>query len=93
MFWLAISEPRSEIARIIVRDVYRKTVETAFGRSLICGLMGPRQCGKSTLARGIAATVPSHYFDLESPRDQLRLHNPELTLERLLGISARTAKA
>ena len=55
--------------------------------------MGPRQCGKSTLARGIAATVPSHYFDLESPRDQLRLHNPELTLERLLGISARTAKA
>ena len=48
--------------------------------------MGPRQCGKSTLARGIAATVPSHYFDLESPRDQLRLHNPELTLERLTGL-------
>ena len=54
---------------MIARDVYRKAVETALGRSPICGLMGPRQCGKSTLARGIAATVPSHSFDLESPHD------------------------
>lgn len=48
--------------------------------------MGPRQSGKSTLAREIAAAVTSHYFDLESPRDQLRLQNPQLALEGLSGL-------
>ena len=66
--------------------VYQKAVEKALGRSAVCGLMGPRQSGKSTLARGIAAATASHYFDLESPRDQLRLQNPELALGRLSGL-------
>jgi predicted AAA+ superfamily ATPase len=48
--------------------------------------MGPRQSGKSTLAREIAGAAASHYFDLESPRDQLRLQNPELALGRLSGL-------
>jgi predicted AAA+ superfamily ATPase len=48
--------------------------------------MGPRQSGKSTLAREIAGVAASHYFDLESPRDQLRLQNPELALGRLSGL-------
>ena len=68
---------------MISRVFYQKAVEKALGRSPICGLMGPRQSGKSTLARGIAASAASHYFDLESPRDQLRLQNPELALGRL----------
>jgi predicted AAA+ superfamily ATPase len=71
---------------MIPRARYRKAVETALGRAPICGLMGPRQSGKSTLAREIAGVAASHYFDLESPRDQLRLQNPELALGRLSGL-------
>jgi len=33
------------------------------------GLLGPRQCGKTTLAKGLS----EHYFDLEQPSDRLRL--------------------
>jgi len=33
------------------------------------GLLGPRQCGKTTLAKGLSR----HYFDLEQPSDRLRL--------------------
>lgn len=65
---------------------YKAAVERALSRSPVCGLMGPRQAGKSTLAREVAAVAPSHFFDLESPRDQLRLHNPELALSRLEGL-------
>jgi uncharacterized protein len=31
------------------------------------GLLGPRQCGKTTLAMGLSR----HYFDLEQPSDRL----------------------
>ena len=35
----------------------------------VVGLLGPRQCGKTTLARDWSP----HYFDLEQPSDRLRL--------------------
>ncbi len=45
-------------------------------------LLGPRQIGKTTLARGIAAEVPeSLYLDLESPRDAARLADPDRYLD------------
>ena len=48
---------------------------------------GPRQCGKSTLARAIAVTAPAvTFFDLESPADQQRLETPEQTLAPLRGL-------
>ena len=68
------------------RDSYKIAVERALGRSPICALLGPRQCGKTTLARALAADRVSHYFDLESPRDQLRLQNPEMALAGLKGL-------
>ena len=43
-------------------------------------LLGPRQVGKTTLARQLAAEQPSLYFDLESERDRARLGEPELNL-------------
>lgn len=52
----------------------------------MCALLGPRQCGKTTLAREIAQGRESHYYDLESPRDILRLQNPELALGALRGL-------
>jgi predicted AAA+ superfamily ATPase len=56
----------------------------------IVAIIGPRQVGKSTLARDIAdAYGPSHYFDLERPRDLARLSEPEGAL-RLLGFAQRS---
>lgn len=52
------------------------------------GMIGPRQCGKSTLSRQFATIVktPVHFFDLESPRDQARLTEPLTALEDLEGL-------
>ena len=61
-------------------------MKQALGRAVICALLGPRQCGKTTLARGLAESGAAEYFDLESPRDQLRLSNPELALGECRGL-------
>jgi predicted AAA+ superfamily ATPase len=44
---------------------------------------GPRQCGKTTLARQLAGTSKSTYFDLENPVDLTRLSEPMTALESL----------
>ena len=50
-------------------------------------LLGPRQCGKTTLARLVAAREPvSTFFDLERDADLRRLENPEQTLGPLGGL-------
>jgi hypothetical protein len=46
-------------------------------------LTGPRQVGKSTLARAVVRPAPSNVFDLEDPRDDARLGEPTLSLPRL----------
>ena len=43
-------------------------------------LLGPRQVGKTTLARTIGERRPSLYLDLESDADRARLTEPELSL-------------
>ncbi|MCB1768706.1 MAG: hypothetical protein KDJ31_03235 [Candidatus Competibacteraceae bacterium] len=40
-------------------------------------LLGPRQCGKTTLARMLSANQPVAWFNLEAPSDQQCLQNPE----------------
>lgn len=52
----------------------------------IVALMGPRQCGKTTLARMLAEYEPASYFDLENPIDSQRLSNPLRTMEGLSGL-------
>jgi predicted AAA+ superfamily ATPase len=49
-------------------------------------LLGPRQCGKTTLARALAAEQSSHYFDLEHPADLARLEEPFTALSKLKGL-------
>jgi uncharacterized protein len=49
-------------------------------------LLGPRQCGKTTLARQLAAGSKSTYFDLENPIDLARLSEPMTALEHLRGL-------
>lgn len=56
----------------------------------VVALLGPRQCGKTTLARMLSGEDPSfkreNYFDLENPADIQRLTNPVLTLKPLKGL-------
>ena len=62
-------------------------VRAAFSVHPIAALTGPRQCGKTTLARRMAAHAPrSAYFDLEAAVDRRRLTAPEQTLGRLNGL-------
>ena len=49
-------------------------------------LYGPRQCGKTTLARQIAEAGTGEYFDLEDPVSQRRLSEPMLALRDLRGL-------
>lgn len=46
-------------------------------------LVGPRQCGKTTLAKSMKF---QHFFDLENPRDARALAQPQTTLENLKGL-------
>jgi len=52
----------------------------------IAALLGPRQCGKTTMARMIADRQPSTYFDLENPVDLRRLTAPLNVLQELSGL-------
>jgi predicted AAA+ superfamily ATPase len=49
-------------------------------------LLGPRQCGKTTLARALASKRKSTYFDLESPNAFRAMSDPHTTLVDLRGL-------
>ena len=70
------------------RTPYLKTIRERLRDNPIVSLVGPRQAGKTTLARALAneSTEPVHFFDLESPSDLARLSNPELVLRPLKGL-------
>jgi uncharacterized protein len=57
----------------------------ALGRSRVVALLGPRQCGKTTLARTIVDPRSRGYFDLEDPLAVTRLSEPMTALDRLTG--------
>ncbi len=61
-------------------------IATVFKVHSVAALLGPRQCGKTTLARKIAEGEPCTYFDLENPVDLRRLSAPMSTLEELSGL-------
>lgn len=56
-----------------------------FRATPVVAILGPRQCGKTTLARQYAKNRAT-YFDLENPRDVQRLDEPFLALEGLSGL-------
>lgn len=71
---------------MIRRTEYLNRLTTAIGRSPVTALLGPRQCGKTTLARELAEHQPATFFDIESLPDRRRLQNPELMLGGLSGL-------
>lgn len=73
---------------MIIRQSYLNLIAGGFSRGPIVSILGPRQCGKTTLAHqfiGHQAPKTVSWFDLESPKDLARLQNPELTLSKCRG--------
>ena len=70
--------------------IYRKhdigQVRTALKRSRVVALLGPRQCGKTTLARQFVPVASLNYFDLEAPASLARLTEPDTALRPLKGL-------
>ncbi|MFA5075531.1 MAG: ATP-binding protein [Candidatus Babeliales bacterium] len=71
----------------------QRTAEIALLRKLlktnpIVAILGPRQCGKTTLSGQLSAQWPTEVttFDLENPRDIQRLQNPLLAFEGIKGL-------
>ncbi len=63
-----------------------ESVRRALKRNPVAAVIGPRQCGKSTLVKHLREdTVPSVYLDLERPSDLAKLSDPELYFSRHKG--------
>ena len=71
---------------MLARRHLEQSVRTALGRSRAVVLAGPRQSGKSTLARKFLPRESPRYFDLENPLHAQRLAQPMDTLSRLDGL-------
>jgi len=68
------------------RTDFLKKINFSFKTSKVVAILGPRQCGKTTLAREYFRQQQGqkqNYFDLENPTDLLRLSDPLLGLEEL----------
>ena len=71
---------------MLERPFYLERLAAAVDRSPVTALLGPRQCGKTTLARRLTRDRTATYFDLESLPDARRLENPQLVLGSLEGL-------
>jgi len=70
---------------MIVRPALHASIEKALARSRVVALIGPRQCGKTTLARQFVSADSLTYFDLEDPVSLARLDQPMTALRDLQG--------
>jgi len=70
------------------RADFLQRIEQQFAIHPVVALLGPRQCGKTTLARMMAdkTAEPVTRFDLEDPTDVAALAAPRLALQDLRGL-------
>ena len=71
---------------MLARRAAIEAIEKALGRAPVVVLTGPRQCGKTTLARRFIDPASVNYFDLESPPSLARLDEPMTALAPLRGV-------
>lgn len=79
--YLAITDYDSIIARMINRDKVCEVAELLAAFPAVA-ILGPRQVGKTTLAREVGKQRLSVYLDLESERDRSKLTDPAHYLAR-----------
>jgi predicted AAA+ superfamily ATPase len=68
---------------VIQRRIDLAMVHRALRRSPVTVLLGPRQCGKTTLAWQLVPPSSLNYFDLEDPQSLARLDQPDTALRPL----------
>jgi predicted AAA+ superfamily ATPase len=71
---------------VVERPRWLAEIRAALKRSRVTALVGPRQAGKTTLARQIVPPDSPAYFDLEDPRSLARLAEPMTALAPLRGV-------
>ena len=71
---------------IVARPRLQHALRAALDRRPVVVLTGPRQGGKTTLARQMLEPAAPGYFDLEDPRSLARLEEPMTALESLKGL-------
>lgn len=71
----------------INRSKLTSNIEESLKKNPIVCLLGPRQCGKTTLAREISKLIqPSTFLDLERDSDLVFLEHPQAFLESRRGL-------
>lgn len=70
---------------MLARLALHSRIQTALSRSRVAAILGPRQCGKTTLARQFTPPESPNYFDLENPVSLARLEQPMTALGNLQG--------
>ena len=73
VWYLSVIDRKADVARVRV----------ALRRSRVVALLGPRQCGKTTLARQFVSPDSLNYFDLEEFQSLGRLTEPDTALRPL----------
>ena len=71
---------------MISRTHLQNTIQRKLETNRVVGLIGPRQCGKTTLARQFVPPTSANYFDLEDPFSLARLDQPMTALQDLQGL-------
>ena len=77
---------QGKMAFMIERAELKTEIETALTRFRVVELVGPRQSGKTTLARQFVPADSLNYFDLENPLHLARLDQPMVALQDLQGL-------
>ncbi len=71
---------------MIVRAQILERAKQGLRRAPVVVVTGPRQCGKTTLARQLLSQSSPNYFDLEDPTSLARLDEPKTALSALEGL-------
>ena len=71
---------------MLARPSLESAVHAALSRSPAVALVGPRQVGKTTLARTLIASNSPNWFDLENPQVEAQLRTPMVALQDLRGL-------
>lgn len=71
---------------MLERHALESAVRAALQRSPAVAVVGPRQVGKTTLARTLLASGSPNWFDLEDPQVEAQLATPMVALKDLRGL-------
>lgn len=71
---------------MISRTALTKEILRSLANNPVTALLGPRQCGKTTLARQIGDQSGATFFDMQDPEVSAAFQNPKLLLAPLEGL-------